>query len=91
MLKIFSIDVRTALVSEVFILFVNLEFTRLINRVLLDIFLLLSDITNISVIIEEARNGFRRAVIQKHGLYTFSLWYFALYAFMIEKLMVLVI
>ena len=91
MLKLFSIEVRTALVSVIFILLVNLEFRRLINRVLLDIFLLLSDITNVPIIIEEARHGFRRAVIQKHGLYIFSLWYFTLYAFMIENRMVVVI
>ena len=91
MLKLFSIEVRTALVRLVYILLANLEFRRLINRVLLDISLLLSDITNVSVIIEEARHGFRRAVIQKHGLHRFSLGYFTLYAFMIEKMMVLVI
>lgn len=91
MLKLFSIEVGSALVTLVLILLINLEFTRFINRVLLDIFLLFSDITNVPIIIEEARYGFRRAVIQKNGLHRFSLGYFTLYAFMIEKMMVLVI
>lgn len=91
MLKLFSMEVGSALVTLVLILLINLEFTRFINRVLLDIFLLFSDITNVPIIIEEARYGFRRAVIQKNGLHRFSLGYFTLYAFMIEKMMVLVI
>ena len=84
-------EVGSALVTLVLILLLNLEFTRFINRVLLDIFLLFSDITNVPVIIEEARHGFRRAVIQKHGLQIFSKGYFTLYSLMIEKLMVLMI